>query len=355
MPSLFDAFKQYISDAKPGGLLNPEVPPGGPTELAKGLLGFTPVVGDAISGYDAIQSARQGDYLGAALNGVGLLPFVPAMGGVIKKAPRAEAMETARKNAVKMLGLPENNTAMDRAKALGFLDDAYHGTGRVFDSFNKPKGIGNVSNTYDSNMASFLSSNPKISNEYSVAAANAENATAYVKGTDVFKSEYADEAKKIIENKGLSNRHLFTQYLDKLIQHGPSDALDVRFMEISGVGNGAANVIPLKVRMSNMIEHDYNGKLWNEYDVGNIIKQSSESGKDGVIIKNIKDGLTIGDSGTTYAITNPSIIRSRFAAFDPSRINEADLLGQVRPDFIPWLIGTGLLGGYFVKSQTQDQ
>lgn len=85
MPSLFDAFKQYIGDAKPGGLLNPEVPPGGPTELAKGLLGFTPVVGDAISGYDAIQSARQGDYLGAALNGVGLLPFVPSMGGVVAK------------------------------------------------------------------------------------------------------------------------------------------------------------------------------------------------------------------------------------------------------------------------------
>lgn len=88
MPSLFDAFKQYISDAKPGGLLNPEVPPGGPTELAKGLLGFTPVVGDAISGYDAIQSARQGDYLGAALNGVGLLPFVPAMGAAVKPTER---------------------------------------------------------------------------------------------------------------------------------------------------------------------------------------------------------------------------------------------------------------------------
>lgn len=84
MPSLFDAFKQYINDAKPGGLLNPEVPPGGPTELAKGLLSFTPGIGDAISGYDAYQSAKQGNYGEAALNGLGLLPFVPAMGGVVK-------------------------------------------------------------------------------------------------------------------------------------------------------------------------------------------------------------------------------------------------------------------------------
>jgi hypothetical protein len=83
---LLEAFKQYVRDASPGGLLNPEVPIGGPTALAKGLLGFTPVVGDAISAYDAVQSAREGDYLGAALNGVGVLPLVPAMGGTLKES-----------------------------------------------------------------------------------------------------------------------------------------------------------------------------------------------------------------------------------------------------------------------------
>ncbi len=52
-------------------------------EIAKGLLSFVPGTGDAISGYDAVQSARQGNYGDAALNGIGLLPFVPSMGGVI--------------------------------------------------------------------------------------------------------------------------------------------------------------------------------------------------------------------------------------------------------------------------------
>jgi hypothetical protein len=84
LQTLLAMAKQYAVDASPGGLLNPEVPKGGPTELAKGLLGFTPVVGDAISGYDAYQSAKQGNYGEAALNGLGLLPFVPAMGGVLK-------------------------------------------------------------------------------------------------------------------------------------------------------------------------------------------------------------------------------------------------------------------------------
>lgn len=83
--TLWGLLKGYVKDAQPGGLLNPEVPKGGPTELAKGLLGFTPGIGDAISAYDAVQSAREGDYLGAALNGVGVLPFVPGIAGVVTK------------------------------------------------------------------------------------------------------------------------------------------------------------------------------------------------------------------------------------------------------------------------------
>ena len=83
MPTLADLLnmgKQYVRDARPGGLLSPEISPGMPTEVAKGLLGFTPGIGDAISGYDTEQDARKGDYIGALLNGAGVLPAVPSMG-----------------------------------------------------------------------------------------------------------------------------------------------------------------------------------------------------------------------------------------------------------------------------------
>ena len=40
----------------------------------------------------------------------------------------AKADDAARIEGVKRLGLPENNTALDRAKAMGFGDDVYHGT-----------------------------------------------------------------------------------------------------------------------------------------------------------------------------------------------------------------------------------
>ena len=57
-------------------------------ERIKGGASALPVIGDAISGYDAYQSAKKGDYLGAALNAIGLLPMIPALAGSIKYVRR---------------------------------------------------------------------------------------------------------------------------------------------------------------------------------------------------------------------------------------------------------------------------
>ncbi len=46
--------------------------------------GFMPVTGDIQSGLLAANDLKQGNYGSAALNGVGLLPFIPSMAGVIK-------------------------------------------------------------------------------------------------------------------------------------------------------------------------------------------------------------------------------------------------------------------------------
>ena len=46
------------------------------------LADFTPGIGDAKSGYEGVQAARQGDWLGAGLGALGALPFVPNMAGM---------------------------------------------------------------------------------------------------------------------------------------------------------------------------------------------------------------------------------------------------------------------------------
>lgn len=93
MPSGFgQALRSYIQDALPGGALNPEISPSH-VEAFKAALSFTPVAGDAISAYDAYKAALSGNYGEAALNALGVLPFVP---GVIGKAP-AVAEKTVAK------------------------------------------------------------------------------------------------------------------------------------------------------------------------------------------------------------------------------------------------------------------
>jgi hypothetical protein len=82
-----------------------------PPEVVKGALSFAPVAGDAISAYDAYDAAKQGNYGEAALNAAGLLPFVPSLGGVLKKKqtvsiPAADALFEA-------LGLPRSIVKAD--------------------------------------------------------------------------------------------------------------------------------------------------------------------------------------------------------------------------------------------------
>ena len=70
----------------------------------------------------------------------------------------------AQLEAVKRLGLPANNTAADRAKAMGFSDETYyHGTDNIFDGFDNRFTSGN--SDYN-NGVSFISPNQKMANQF---------------------------------------------------------------------------------------------------------------------------------------------------------------------------------------------
>jgi len=66
----------------------------------------------------------------------------------------------AQIEGTKRLGLPENNTAADRANAMGFGDDVYHGTKADFDSFNSRGTAG----------ATYVTPSTKIANLFSNTA-----------------------------------------------------------------------------------------------------------------------------------------------------------------------------------------
>lgn len=90
MPSIWDAAKQYLRDASPGGALNPEVSRQGLLDTAALSTAPVPLLGDALglladaNRYATDPSSRTpGNF---ALSGLGLLPFVPGMTSVKKVA-----------------------------------------------------------------------------------------------------------------------------------------------------------------------------------------------------------------------------------------------------------------------------
>lgn len=100
--TLWDALKQYIEDASPGGALNPEVTPQGVLDAAALSTTAVPVVGDLLGlGADAYRYATQPEERTAgnfALSGLGLLPFVPAAGVLAPSkyvGPRLKGMPEA--------------------------------------------------------------------------------------------------------------------------------------------------------------------------------------------------------------------------------------------------------------------
>ena len=83
----------------------------------------------------------------------------------MSKEEGAGALKAAQEAATRLLGLPPDNTAMDRARAMGFDDKTYyHGTDADFISFKVTEGARN-SNAYVS-----ASPDPKVANHFAKLA-----------------------------------------------------------------------------------------------------------------------------------------------------------------------------------------
>ena len=309
-------------------------------QKARGLLGdkldLVPVFGGLNQGLMAAENAGRGNYAAAAEN---LSNIIPA-GKIASRAIRAltkgrsagelggllgatkyetdadRRMAIAQRNAALPveqggLGLPADNTPMMRAKAMGFDVDKplYHGTEKDISAFD-PSLADTRRNTGTPSGSVVVSSNPITASSYAGEA------------TDSF--------------QGLP----------------------------SGYSEGG-NVMPLVMRDNNGMSVNAKGSNWNNLyltkypeaeTTNDIAAIAKERKKQSATIRNVLDNATwagrernkerVGDSTFVF---DPSLLRSRFAAFDPMRRNEADLLamtgqssGNINPFNFNQLVG--LLG-----------
>jgi hypothetical protein len=204
--------------------------------------------------------------------------------------PQQKALDTAQRNAVDMLGLPPNNTPMDRAKALGFDTDLLHGTTNNFPAFS-----------VSSRHSVYATQDPAISDIY----ANAEK------------------------------RHRALREI-----------------------NAGPNVIPLKGRGKLLETSDYRHGSggWLQNNMADALSIEPKRGLTKELPAHGYDGAKVtmddlGGSQTQFIYPDPKVLRSRFAAFDPARINENDLLGRADPALLSLLS----LGAYGAQKLTPEE
>ena len=200
--------------------------------------------------------------------------------------PQQEALDTAQRNAALPieeggLGLPKDNTAMDRAEAMGFID-AYHGTTQ------------GARKEQLRNAELWATDNPKVANTY----ATGRPEFGRPEGQTVMPLSVRLENPMVIDAPfGASWRQIDTAL--------PNDP------EVLPYSTDMLSDIAKKQGYDSLV-------VKNVFDVGGGKIPRSQKGQDAL-------------TGTTYAVFDPAQVRSRFAAFDPMRKNEKDILAGVLP------------------------
>jgi len=383
------------------------------------------------------------------------------------KAPQDQALEIARKNAVKMLGLPENNTAMDRAKAMGFDDGWYHGTTADIRRFS-PEFRGESTGAASAKKADFFAKDPvsppahmmtkapanseavnmlrnlgipeaQIAelNTVSMKGHGANTASGYASiggGRDykdaMRRSRAAEKAgnwndyekwMQVAEDSEIARSNnlqdLVAKYGDardvmlddinkaiysKQLPQGEADALDARVKQLMPYGwynsystpqikalrgeiakisdspddalssidrflslkaqrqagektQYGSNVMPVMIRSENPMSHDFGASSYRDETYSDLIDKATLGRNDVLFLRNTYDpGGGPAELIDVAAVTKPALVRSRFAAFDPARINENDLLGFADPRLLA-LIGAGTGGGLLGYNYLQDR
>jgi hypothetical protein len=234
-------------------------------------------------------------------------------GGAMMHRPKTEfeiLHDTAQRNAALPveqggLGLPKGNTAMDRANAPDmFPTDAYHGaTTEIDPSFNLDYSGANALDYGKKNI--WATDNPELASQYAEAGLSRNQAEA-------------------IQKLGDFNWTKKEEIPDKI-----AEAMFKDIKEFGSIEGGGANVLPLKLRGKQSLYDAYGGRWKNE--IPKALWGRDLENADIAVINNVIDNPTLQkvDPSTVYAISNPANIRSRFAAFDPFRRYEADLLAGV--------------------------
>lgn len=322
------------------------------------------------------------DYIGRQMERAGLIsgerrPIAEMLGGIMtpdpldvaklgamavpvvarRMSPRDEALRIAQANAAKPtseggLGLRPDNTPMERAQAMGFYDGWKHGSPNPniteFDP-NIP-----VKRGTDFGPATF-------------ATKSSDNASGYSLNWDSY--ETAKSANKKVQ-ADIEERNRTIASIPAAFESGDFDKVDRLKSKLDDlwqsendmyenflnykIPSEGSTVYPLMIRSENMPWVEGGRKHYMKVHP-EAINEARVSGAPGVRINDVADNAgRFGGLSDVIAVFDPSRIRSRFAAFDPARRYESDLLGAADPRLLG-IVGAGTAAGLYGYDQRQKE
>ena len=285
-----------------------------------GVSGAMIPVGKAL-GKAALKKAAEQIETGTDIGRAALNPRMSAVpeGASMPQRPKTEfeiLHDTAQRNAALPveqggLGLPANNTYIDRANVM-YPTDAYHGGNSLIKEADY-KYSGKGSDQYGS-AALYTGSDPSIANSYVKQGEsgnimplriNREGHVEHDKAGNLTASQIKNLIKASPDEDALSN-------FGDVGYEGANKVLGNAVNSYKDVGDGSL------LTQMNMINNDfYTGQpqKFNE-------KISELTGITGL-------NVDVGGGNQFYLSYKPENVRSRFAAFDPMRRHEADILAGV--------------------------
>jgi hypothetical protein len=251
-----------------------------------------------------------------------------------------QAHLTAQRNAALPvdqggLGLPADNTAMDRASAMGFDVDnpVYHGTGANIDAFDLSRS-GSASGAEQYGTGVYTTTNPTLASGY--ANSTVQNANVLPLVTRMANPISDETAKKLTKAQ-----------IKKIIEQSPD--LDEQLWNYGDVGYEGKNKV-LNDAVNSLYEYQGDKMLENLHPIANDFFKNNPVEFNNAAAKVLKkDGVVVSFPRYNEKFNipwNANQVRSRFAAFDPFNRDSSNLLAQSAK-----LAPTTALGAYMYNEK----
>ena len=283
------------------------------------LSGNFPAAQRYAEGYAQMPSYLQDPYLGLSTSNIGNVTK-----GLLSKTQFEKAQELASKNAETLLGLPKGNTAMERAKAMGFTDNKWHETSA--ENYNQI-----INEGFDPNKA--LSAMRDEQTPYGIFVKSNPQSIGVARQSEIQMPLMTKPSNSLT----FSNRYELQNYLN---QYPELKTATENVSVTDKLSASEINKISDEMFSYGRGDNPKKAELWdkinfivgNEGPVAQLSKKAKElitknlTDKDINTINLLNDEGSFGRNVNTQIILDPRNIRSRFAAFDPAKANEPDLL-----------------------------